>query len=103
MRTTMDDDAALSEESVGLTVCGLLYSRDPPGSFAIDPDNHPVQLAEILEAALGACGLGDRLQEVHDACRAAAMPHFAKRVAELEKVRRDIVAKETESSGREVT
>ncbi|CAN5925122.1 hypothetical protein BH11MYX4_BH11MYX4_02860 [soil metagenome] len=87
------DDATLTMASVELTVSGWISVKEPPGSYAIEPDA-PFGLGDLLKAALEACGLGDRLEEVYRACDRAAKPRFAKRIAELEAIRRSVLGEE---------
>lgn len=81
-----NDKATLTMNSVALMVSGFIYVPDPPGSYAMDPDE-PLALLDLLKPALEACGLSDRLDDVYLACRAAAESHFVKTIAELEALR----------------
>lgn len=85
------DEAALTMDSVSLTVSGWIFVKDPPGSYGIGPDA-PLPLGDVLKAALEECGLGDRLDEVYRACHRAAAPRFATSIAELEAVRRRVLS-----------
>jgi len=84
------DDANLTMSSVELLVAGWINLKDPPGSYALEPDA-PLGLLDVLKAALDECGLGDRLEDVYWACHKAAEPGFAKRIAELEATRRQVL------------
>lgn len=86
-----DENATLTMKNVELTVSGWIFVRNPPGSYAIEPDA-PLGLGDVLRAALEECGLGDRLQDIYRACDRVAEPRFAKRIAELEAIRQRIVA-----------
>ena len=86
-----DENVTLTWASVELTVSGWIYVKDPPGSYAIEPDA-PLGLGDVLKAALDECGLGDRLDEVYRACDRAAGPRFAKTIAELEAMRQRVLA-----------
>ena len=92
-----DENVTLTWASVELTVSGWIYVKDPAGSYPIDPDA-PLYLGDVLKAALDECGLGDRLEDVYRACRSAAAPHFEKPIAELEAVRRRVLADAEASS-----
>ena len=75
-------------DSLSLTLSAVVHVAWPPGSYEVHADDQ-FQLYPVLEEAMKSVGLGDQVDAVFQAMSDLAKPHFAKSVADFEKIRQE--------------
>ena len=85
-----ETEIPITWESVSLTIAGIIWVADPPGSFDVHSDDR-LALYDALAKAMAEHGVGDKTDLVFETLSNLAKPHFAGAVTEFEQIRLKVI------------